>query len=127
MLIGLVIGAVAIQGSFKAPATAALAAPLAVLAIPIFDGMAAVIRRRLSGQAVYTPDRGHIHHCLQRRGWTNRQILLGVGTLCAATGFAVLLGLYFRSEPLALGATLAVVRRVNTRGRRHQRVRTRWF
>jgi UDP-GlcNAc:undecaprenyl-phosphate GlcNAc-1-phosphate transferase len=109
MFIGLVIGAVAIQGSFKAPATAALAAPLAVLAIPIFDGMAAVIRRRLSGQAVYTPDRGHIHHCLQRRGWTNRQILLGVGALCAATGFAVLLGLYFRSEPLALGATLAVV------------------
>src|SRR6266849_6575161 len=109
MLIGLVIGAVAIQGSFKAPATAALAAPLAVLAIPIFDGMAAVIRRRLSGRAVYTPDRGHIHHCLQRRGWTNRQILLGVGALCATTGFAVLLGLYFRSEPLALVATLAVV------------------
>jgi UDP-GlcNAc:undecaprenyl-phosphate GlcNAc-1-phosphate transferase len=109
MLIGLVIGTVAIQGSFKAPATAALAAPLAVLAIPIFDGMAAVIRRRLSGRAVYAPDRGHIHHCLQKRGWTNRQILLGVGALCAATGFAVLLGLYFRSEPLALGATLAVV------------------
>lgn len=109
MLIGLVIGAVAIQGSFKAPATAALAAPLAVLAIPIFDGMAAVIRRRLSGKAVYAPDRGHIHHCLQRRGWTNRQILMGVGTLCATTGFAVLLGLYFRSEPLALLATGAVV------------------
>jgi UDP-GlcNAc:undecaprenyl-phosphate GlcNAc-1-phosphate transferase len=109
MLIGLVIGAVAIQGSFKAPATAALAAPLAVLAIPIFDGMAAVIRRRLSGRAVYAPDRGHIHHCLQKRGWTNRQILLGVGALCAATGVAVLLGLYLRSEPLALVATLAVV------------------
>jgi UDP-GlcNAc:undecaprenyl-phosphate GlcNAc-1-phosphate transferase len=109
MLIGLVIGAVAIQGSFKAPATAALAGPLAVLAIPIFDGMAAVIRRRLSGRAVYAPDRGHIHHCLQKRGWTNRQILLGVGALCATTGLAVLLGLYFRSEPLALGATLAVV------------------
>ena len=109
MLIGLVIGAVAIQGSFKAPATAALTAPVAVLAIPIFDGMAAVIRRRLSGRAVYAPDRGHIHHCLQKRGWTNRQILLGVGALCAATGFAVLLGLYLRSEPLALVATLAVV------------------
>jgi UDP-GlcNAc:undecaprenyl-phosphate GlcNAc-1-phosphate transferase len=109
MLIGLVIGAVAIQGSFKAPATAALAAPLAVLAIPIFDGLAAVIRRRLTGRAVYAPDRGHIHHCLQKRGWTNRQILLGVGALCAATGLAVLLSLYLRSEPLALGATLAVV------------------
>jgi len=109
MLIGLVIGAVAIQGSFKAPATAALAAPLAVLAIPIFDGLAAVIRRRLSGKAVYAPDRGHIHHCLQRRGWSNHQILICVGALCATTGFAVLLGLYFRSEPLALLATGAVV------------------
>jgi len=109
MLIGLVIGAVAIQGSFKAPATAALAAPIAMLAIPIFDGMAAVVRRRLSGKAVYAPDRGHIHHCLLRRGWSNRQILMGVGALCATTGFAVLLGLYFRSEPLALLATAAVV------------------
>jgi UDP-GlcNAc:undecaprenyl-phosphate GlcNAc-1-phosphate transferase len=109
MLIGLVIGAVAIQGSFKAPATAALAAPLAVLAIPIFDGLAAVIRRRLSGKAFYTPDRGHIHHCLQRRGWSNHQILIGVGTLCALTGLAVLLGLYFRSEPLALLATGAMI------------------
>jgi UDP-GlcNAc:undecaprenyl-phosphate GlcNAc-1-phosphate transferase len=109
MLIGLVIGAVAIEGSFKAPATAALAAPIAMLAIPIFDGMAAVIRRRLSGKAVYAPDRGHIHHCLLRRGWSNRQILVGVGAMCATTGFAVLLGLYFRSEPLALLATAAVV------------------
>ena len=109
MLIGLVIGAVAIQGSFKAPATAALAAPITMLAIPIFDGVAAVIRRRLSGKPVYAPDRGHIHHCLQRRGWSNRQILIGVGALCAMTGFAVLLGLYFRSEPLALLATAAVV------------------
>ncbi len=109
MLIGLVIGAVAIQGSLKAPATAALAAPLAVLAIPIFDGLAAVIRRRLSGKAVYAPDRGHIHHCLQKRGWSNRQILIGVGALCATTGLAVLLGLYVRSEPLALLATGAVV------------------
>ena len=109
MLIGLVIGAVAIQGSLKAPATAALAAPLAMLAIPIFDGMAAVIRRRLSGKAVYAADRGHIHHCLQKRGWSNRQILIGVGALCATTGLAVLLGLYIRSEPLALLATGAVV------------------
>jgi hypothetical protein len=80
-----------------------------MLAIPIFDGMAAVVRRRLSGKAVYAPDRGHIHHCLLRRGWSNRQILMGVGALCATTGFAVLLGLYFRSEPLALLATAAVV------------------
>lgn len=108
MLIGLIIGAVAIKGSFKAPATAALMAPVAVLAVPIFDGVEAIIRRRLNGRAIYSPDRGHIHHCLQRFGWSSRQILMGIGALCALTGSAVLLSLYFRNEPIALAATLAV-------------------
>jgi UDP-GlcNAc:undecaprenyl-phosphate GlcNAc-1-phosphate transferase len=107
-LIGLLIGAVAIKGSFKAPATAALVAPVAVLALPIFDGIEAVIRRRLTGRAIWAPDRGHIHHCLQRFGWSSRQILFGVGGLCAITGSAVLLSLYFRNEPIALAATVAV-------------------
>jgi len=109
LLIGLVVGVVAIKGSFKTPATVALAAPIAVLAVPIFDGVAAVIRRRLTGSAVYAPDRGHIHHCLQRRGWSTRQILAVVGSLCAVTGLAALAGLYARLEPVAVLATLAVV------------------
>jgi len=108
MLIGLLIGAVAIKGSFKGPATAALAAPVAILALPIVDGLEAVIRRRLTGRAIWSADRGHIHHCLQRFGWSSRQILFGIGALCAATGSAVLLSLYFRNEPIALAATLAV-------------------
>jgi len=37
MLIGLVIGSLAIRSSLKGPATVALAAPLAILAIPILD------------------------------------------------------------------------------------------
>jgi UDP-GlcNAc:undecaprenyl-phosphate GlcNAc-1-phosphate transferase len=37
MLIGLIVGAVALRGSLKGPATVALAAPLAILAIPEFD------------------------------------------------------------------------------------------
>src|SRR5262249_21870350 len=67
MLIGLLVGAVAIRGSFKAPATAALLAPLAVLTIPIFDGMAAVIRRRLSRWSVFLPERGPVHPFLSPR------------------------------------------------------------
>jgi UDP-GlcNAc:undecaprenyl-phosphate GlcNAc-1-phosphate transferase len=108
-LIGLMIGAVAIQGSFKAPATASLAVPILVLIIPIFDGVAAVIRRRLTGTAIAAPDRGHIHHSLQLRGWSNRQVLLGVGTLCVITGSAALVSLYFASESVAALAVLAIV------------------
>jgi UDP-GlcNAc:undecaprenyl-phosphate/decaprenyl-phosphate GlcNAc-1-phosphate transferase len=108
MLIGLLIGAVAIKGSFKAPATAALAAPLAVLALPICDGIEVVIRRRIKGLSISAPDRNHIHHSLQRFGLSSRQILVAICALCATTGAAVLLSLYFRNEPIALAATLAV-------------------
>jgi UDP-GlcNAc:undecaprenyl-phosphate GlcNAc-1-phosphate transferase len=109
MLIGLLVGAVAIRGSFKAPATAALLVPTAVLTIPIFDGLAAVIRRRLTGASVCCPDRGHIHHCLHRRGWSNWQILALIGSLCALTGLAALASLYLRSEPVAVLAVMLVL------------------
>jgi UDP-GlcNAc:undecaprenyl-phosphate GlcNAc-1-phosphate transferase len=108
-LVGLLVGATAIRGSFKAPATAALAAPVAVLTVPIFDGLAAVIRRRLTGTSVACPDRAHLHHCLQRRGWSNGRILATVGSLCALTGLAALASLFFRSEPVAVLATLTVI------------------
>ena len=61
MLIGLVIGAVAIPTSLKGPATVALSAPLAILVLPIFDTTAAVVRRKLTGRGLATADRGHLH------------------------------------------------------------------
>jgi UDP-GlcNAc:undecaprenyl-phosphate GlcNAc-1-phosphate transferase len=108
-LIGLVIGAVALEGSFKAPATAALAAPLLILIVPIFDGLVAVVRRRLTGKPITAPDRGHIHYYLQERGWSNLQVLAGVAGLCALTGSAALLSLYFRNQAMAVLTTGAVV------------------
>jgi UDP-GlcNAc:undecaprenyl-phosphate/decaprenyl-phosphate GlcNAc-1-phosphate transferase len=108
-LIGLVIGAVALDGSFKAPATAALAAPILVLTLPIFDGLVAVVRRRLTGVPITAPDRGHIHNYLQQRGWNNLQVLAGVTGLCVLTGSLALLNLYFRNQAMAVLATAAVI------------------
>jgi UDP-GlcNAc:undecaprenyl-phosphate GlcNAc-1-phosphate transferase len=108
-LIGLVIGAVALQGSFKAHATAALAAPVLALTVPIFDGLVAVVRRRLTGKPITAPDRGHIHYYLQQRGWSNLQVLAGIAGFCALTGSAALVSLYFRNQALALLATAAVI------------------
>src|SRR2546428_6188308 len=78
MLIGLIVGALAIMSSLKGPATIALAAPLAALTIPIFDTSAAIVRRKLTGRSVYTTDRAHLHHCLSRRGLSDRRGVLGV-------------------------------------------------
>ena len=81
MLIGLVIGALAIPASLKGPATVALGAPVALLVLPMMDTTAAVIRRKLTGRGLATADRGHLHHVLQRNGLTTRRALLLVAVL----------------------------------------------
>ncbi len=68
MLIGLILGCVALKCSVKQYAAAALIMPTAIWAIPIFDVAMAIIRRRLTGRSIYSTDRGHLHHCLTVRG-----------------------------------------------------------
>jgi UDP-GlcNAc:undecaprenyl-phosphate GlcNAc-1-phosphate transferase len=91
MLIGLIVGAVAIPASFKGPATVALITPVAILILPMTDTAAAVIRRKLTGRTLATTDRGHLHHVLQRHGLTARKVLIvvsGFGLAAAAGAFA---------------------------------------
>jgi UDP-GlcNAc:undecaprenyl-phosphate GlcNAc-1-phosphate transferase len=93
----------------KGPATVALAAPLALLVLPIFDTGAAVVRRKLTGRSIFATDRGHIHHCLQRTGLSRLAILLIIGGLCAVTLFGALASIAYRNESLALLSALVVV------------------
>ena len=109
MLIGLILGALAIRGSLKGPATVALAAPMAIWAILIFDVGMAVLRRKLTGQSLYTSDRGHLHHCLLRKGYGNKKALAWIGGLCALTAGGALVGVYQKSELLGLGCVGVVL------------------
>jgi UDP-GlcNAc:undecaprenyl-phosphate GlcNAc-1-phosphate transferase len=109
MLIGLVIGVLAIRSSLKGPATVGLAAPLALLTIPIFDTSAAIVRRKLTGRSLYTTDRGHLHHCLMRKGLSNYHTLLLVGFLCLITATGALVSCLYNNEYVAILAATFVV------------------
>jgi UDP-GlcNAc:undecaprenyl-phosphate/decaprenyl-phosphate GlcNAc-1-phosphate transferase len=109
MLIGLVVGVLAIQASLKAPATIALAAPVAALTIPILDTMAAIIRRKLTGRSIYETDRGHLHHCLLKRGLSNRGVLLCVSLFSLATAGGALVSLALKNELFAILSGFAVI------------------
>lgn len=91
MLVGLVVGVLAVHASLKGPATVALVAPACVLVVPILDTAAAIARRKLVGRSVFSTDRGHLHHCLQRRGLSRRAALAVVAAvgLAGAAGGAV--------------------------------------
>jgi UDP-GlcNAc:undecaprenyl-phosphate GlcNAc-1-phosphate transferase len=109
MLIGLMVGALAIRSSLKGPATVALTAAIAIWAIPILDVTMAILRRRLTGRSIYDTDRGHLHHCLLGRGISGVRMLTGVAVLCACTALGALASVYRQNEFLALGSVAAVV------------------
>ncbi|MEO1995363.1 MAG: MraY family glycosyltransferase [Planctomycetaceae bacterium] len=109
MLIGLMIGALAIRCTLKGPATVALAAPAAIWAIPIFDASMAILRRKLTGRSLYATDRGHLHHCLIRHGYSNRTTLIWISVLCALTAAGALASIYQQDERLALASVALVL------------------
>jgi UDP-GlcNAc:undecaprenyl-phosphate GlcNAc-1-phosphate transferase len=108
MLIGLTIGVLAIRSSIKTPATLALGLPLAILAVPFLDTCMAISRRKLTGRSIYCSDRAHLHHCLQRRGYSNYCVLLIVALGVTATASAALIGLIFSNDLLPMVTTFAM-------------------
>jgi UDP-GlcNAc:undecaprenyl-phosphate/decaprenyl-phosphate GlcNAc-1-phosphate transferase len=109
MVIGLSIGLLGIQGSLKTSATLAITAPAVVMTLPMFDIVAAIVRRKLTGRRFDAPDRLHIHHRLLDRGWTPWQVLCLLGALCLTTGAAATAATIFRRDALAWIAAMSLV------------------
>lgn len=103
MLIGLVLGTLAIRCDLKDATSMAVSAPVAIFAIPFIDSAAALIRRKLTGRSLYATDRGHIHHRLLTQNFSNRQVLLLIAGLCTITCVGSIAGLYFE-KPFGLVA-----------------------
>ena len=63
--------------------------------MPIFDTLFAIFRRIIKGKslkAVFKPDKGHIHHKLMAKGYTQKQAVLIMYGITAILGmFAVIL------------------------------------
>ena len=106
MLIGMVLGFVALHASVKEAATMALAAPAAVWAIPVFDVLMAIVRRKLTGRSIYTTDRGHLHHRLVSDwGLSVPRVLLLVAVFCSATSLGAVASVAVGNEWLAVAVT----------------------
>lgn len=72
-----------------------LIAPIIILAFPIFDTVFAIVRRiakEKSIKAVFKADKGHLHHRLMKKGYTQKQAVLILYGLTATLGmFAIIL------------------------------------
>jgi len=75
-LLGLLLGAVIIEGSLKTNALVALVGPLVILAVPFLDTGFVVAKRIKYRRPVYRADSNHFHHRLHRIGFSQRRTVL---------------------------------------------------
>jgi UDP-GlcNAc:undecaprenyl-phosphate/decaprenyl-phosphate GlcNAc-1-phosphate transferase len=76
MFLGFTLATVSLLGVMKTTAAIALAVPLLIIGVPIFDTASAIIRRLRHKRPIQEADKGHIHHRLLGRGFDQRQTVL---------------------------------------------------
>lgn len=75
MFLGFMIAVITLLG-FKSVMMSAIIIPLFILVVPILDTAFAIIRRKLKGESIGTPDKCHIHHQLLRRDFSQKTTVL---------------------------------------------------
>jgi UDP-GlcNAc:undecaprenyl-phosphate GlcNAc-1-phosphate transferase len=105
LLLGYLLGVVAVEGTVKTQAVLALVLPLVVLAVPFLDTTFVVLKRLKYRRRIYEADANHFHHRFHRIGFSQRRTVL-----------------YLYAWTLLLGASAVALRFVpysNNGGRLH--------
>lgn len=91
-LLGLLLGAIIVEGSLKTNALIALIGPLVVLAVPFLDTGFVIAKRLKYRRPVYRGDSNHFHHRFHRIGFSQRRTVLYLyGWTMTMAGVAVAL------------------------------------
>lgn len=75
MFMGFQIAIISLLG-FKATALTSFFIPIIILIIPILDTLFAIIRRKLKGKPIFSPDKDHVHHQLIKMNHSTKKTVL---------------------------------------------------
>lgn len=73
--LGFMLAGISIMGAFKLPTLVAIAVPILVLGVPLFDTTFVVLKRAATGKKIHEADKSHLHHRLVDRGLSHRQVI----------------------------------------------------
>ena len=110
LFIGFMISVLSLQGLKNATAVAVVT-PMIILGVPITDTLLAIVRRTLSGQKFYAPDRNHLHHRLLSLGLTHRGTVLviyGISMIFAMISLLLNISTRIGGVLLVIGLVLGV-------------------
>ena len=105
--LGFTLAVVSIQGLIKSYTAITLFIAVLVLALPIFDTAFAIIRRLLNGKPIMQADRGHLHHRLIDRGYSQKKAVLTL--YCISGGFGIIGILYAKQDVVSAIMLLVVI------------------
>jgi UDP-GlcNAc:undecaprenyl-phosphate GlcNAc-1-phosphate transferase len=107
MFLGFTLATISLLGVMKTTAAIALAVPLLIIGVPIFDTASAILRRVRHNRPISEADRGHIHHRLLGRGFDQRQTVLIIYVWSAALAIGAY-AIRYAPSPIKLVSLLAL-------------------
>lgn len=90
LFLGYSLAIVSTSGLFKLHTVISFLIPITVFALPLFDTVAAIFRRVLSGRSPFAPDKGHLHHKLVDMGFTQKESVKILYAICAIMGIVAI-------------------------------------
>src|SRR6056297_412429 len=111
LFLGYMLGVISIVGFLKTVTLAAIIIMVLVLGIPLFDTFFAIIRRIKNRRSIMEADRGHVHHRLLAKGFTQRQTVIILYIVSIIFGAAAII--FADSDPLegilVIGAVSVII------------------
>lgn len=86
LFLGYTLAVISVEGMFKAHTLISLIVPLIIFALPLTDTTFAIIRRLLAGKSPFSADRGHLHHRLVDMGFTQKESVKILYSICGILG-----------------------------------------
>jgi UDP-GlcNAc:undecaprenyl-phosphate GlcNAc-1-phosphate transferase len=91
LTIGFMLGCFGLIWSQRSGSMLGIAAPLMTLALPLIDVCLSIGRRYLRNVPIFQGDRGHIHHMIVARGFTQRTAALIMYGVCVIAALLALM------------------------------------
>ena len=109
LLIGYFLGALSLLVFTSPTGSFSIGIPMALVSVPAFDTIMAILRRRLTGRHIATADRSHLHHSLLKHGYSVFQTWSLISLACLLTSLLSICGVVWNAPGLALLASLCTL------------------
>lgn len=95
LLLGFGLGLVSLFGVVRTTALVSLLIPVVIAGIPVIDTFTSIVRRKRSGQPIFSADKEHVHHRFINLGFSQKTtvlIIYGLSTILAVLAILIAQG-----------------------------------